>query len=93
MMRMLVRSAAVCCYSCAGFNYHIMFSIVCINNHEKIDSTIRLKNNQGESMNYLLCFIYCGDGSSNPLPRLWDCDVGSVELGVDPLLHNVTVSS
>ena len=69
-----------------------MFSIVCINNHEKIDSTIHLRNNQGESMNYLLCFIHCGDGSSNPLPRLWDCDVGSVELGVDPLLHNVTVS-
>ena len=87
MMRMLVRSAAVCCHSCAGFKYHIMFSIVCINNHEKIDSTIRITK-----VNYLLCFIYCGDSSSNPLPRLWDCDVGSVELGVDLLLHNVTVS-
>ena len=29
--------------SYAGFKYHIMFSIVCINNHEKIDSTIHLK--------------------------------------------------
>ena len=71
-----------------------MFSVVCINNHEKIDSTIHLKKNQADSklMNYLLCFVYCGDGYSNALLRLGGCDVGSVELGVDPLLHNATFS-